>query len=185
MMDRETNDLLARLYLSEKNLSHIEPREFVEWAALELERGNDRDSVRRLGGMTGSDDLSKIGQQFRDCIADLGWEIPKNKAVMKRHAESTLQSIVDGTIEPYYGCSHLYVISIYLGHPDFLFRWDEIFWAREDLEIEEMNLIVTQEARRSLGLEAPEERDDDSGIFEDEEEPVTLWTRIKELLGLR
>ena len=101
MMDRETNDLLARLYLSEKNLSHIEPREFVEWAALELERGNDRDSVRRLGGMTGSDDLSKIGQQFRDCIADLGWEIPKNKAVMKRHAESTLQSIVDGTIEPY------------------------------------------------------------------------------------
>ena len=184
-MDRETNDLVARLYLSEKNLEKVEPREFAEWADLEVGRGHDLESLRRLAAVTGDEEMSAVEQQFRECVAELGWELPKKKEAMKRHAESTLQSIVDGTIEPYYGCSHLYVISIFLGHPDNLYAWDEIFWAREDLGIEEMNDLVMKEARRALGLEPPEEvEDEDEDLFDDDEEP-TFWTRLKELPGLR
>lgn len=182
-MDRETNDLLARIYLSEKNLDQVEPRKFIEWASLELERGHDLDSLRRLVAMAGTEDLPQVQARFQECVADLGWEIPKKKEVMKRHAESTLQSIVEGTIEPYYGCSHLYVISIFLGHPDELYTWDEIFWAREDLGIEKMNVLIMQEARRALGLEPPAS-DDEDDLFEDDE-PPTFWGRLKEVLRLR
>ena len=183
-MDGETNDLLARLYLSEKNLEQVEPREFAEWADLEMGRGHDLESLRRLAAAARNEEMSVVEQRFRECVAELGWELPKKKEVMKRHAESTLQSIVDGKIEPYYGCSHLYIISIFLGHPDNLYAWDEIFWAREDLPIEEMNEVVMKEARRALGLEPPETFEDEDDLF-DEDEERTFWTRLKELLGFR
>ena len=91
-------------------------------------------------------------------------------------------------------------MSIFLGHPDDLYAWDEIFWAREDLGIEKMNVLIMKEARRALGLEPPEAADDeddmleddlldddglDDDAFDDDEEPVTFWTRLKEMLGLR
>ena len=86
-MDRETNDLLARIYLSEKNLDQVEPRKFIEWASLEFERGHDLDSLRRLAAMAGTEDLPEVHARFQECVADLGWEIPKKKEVMKQHAK--------------------------------------------------------------------------------------------------
>jgi hypothetical protein len=182
-MDRETNDLIARQYLSEKNLDEVEPREFVAWAALELERGHDTPALRKLAAESG-ENLAAAESLFRNCISELGWEIPTKKHSLKEHSRSTLQSIVDESIEPYDGCSHLYIISIFLKHPDYLYNWNGLFWAREDLEVEELNELILEEARIELGCETAPNREA-RRVEEDEEQLPGFWDRFRALIKWR
>ena len=152
-MDRETNDIVARLYLGDIGLSLLEPRDFAVWADLELQRGHKSDGLQRLVKVSTDEEVSAIEQKFRECVAELGWEVPGRKAALKGHAESIMQSIVDGGIGPYDGCSHLYIISIYLGHPDYLYNWNGLFWGREDFAEDELNELILDEARRTLAGE--------------------------------
>ena len=184
-MDRETNDLIARQYLSEKNLSQVEPREFVTWAALELERGHDNPTLRKLSAKLGTENFAEAESLFRECLAELGWEIPTKKASLKRHSQSILQSIVDGDIEPYDGCSHLYIISIFLKHPDYLYDWNGLFWAREDLDVEAVNELILEEARIELGGEATRNKELRRRVEEEEEQLPGFWDRIRELVKWR
>jgi hypothetical protein len=183
-MDRETNDLIARRYLSEKNLSQVEPREYVSWAKLELERDHDTPSLRKLAAGPGTEDFSEGESLFLECISEFGWEIPRKKASLKRHSESILQSIVDGELAPYDGCSHLYIISIFLKHPDYLYNWNGLFWAREDLEVEPLNELILEEATMALGGEATLHKDLRRRTKE-EEQAQGCWDRIRELIRLR
>jgi hypothetical protein len=187
-MDEETNDIIARLYLSEKNMSRVEAKEFAAWATLQIERGHDTDGLRRLSEQSAADDDPAVEQLFRDCVAEIGWEIPSRKHAMKRHSEATLRRIVNGEIEPYDGCSHLYIISIYLGHPGYLYSWNEMFWAREELGVEKLNKLITRAARRALGEEPDEIYPDDDLLDEeddDDERPRNFWNQLKGLLGWR
>lgn len=181
-MDRETNDLIARQYLSEKNLSQVEPRELVAWAALELGRGNDTPTIRKLAEESGVENVAGVESRFRKAISELGWEIPGKKASLKQHSESILQSIVDGDIEPYDGCSHLYIISIFLKHPDYLYNWNGLFWAREDLEVENLNELILEEARMELGHEEPPKKEVLRRVEEEEERSPGFWDRVRELV---
>jgi hypothetical protein len=181
-MDRETNDLIARQYLSEKNLGLVEPHEFAQWAALQLERGNDTPKVRSLAEKKEAENQSEVEAQFRECIAELGWEVPGKKSALKQYSKSVMQCILEGTIEPYDGCSQLYVNSIYLGHPDYLYNWNYLFWSMEDLSREELNTLIMEEVELSLGIKpAPS-----SGKSRDaQEQPQSFWGQLKRLLGLR
>lgn len=181
-MDRETNDLIARQYLSEKNLSQVEPHEFAAWAALERERGHDSRTLHKLAAATGGENQSDVETHFRECLDELGWEIPSRKTALKRHSESILQSIVDGEVEPYDGCSHLYIISIYLGHPDYLYNWNGLFWAREDLAVEELNDLILDEARRVLTGEVTPINESLRRHDEEDEESSGFWDRIREMV---
>lgn len=184
-MDRETNDLVARKYLSEKNLNQVEPREYVVWAALELEKGHDTPTLRKLAEESEPDKLTDAESLFRECVSELGWEVPTKKASLKQHSRSILQSIVDGDIAPYDGCSHLYIISIFLKHPDYLYEWNGLFWAREDLEEEELNELILEEARIELDGGAPPHSSLRRRVEEEEEEALGFWDRIRELIGRR
>jgi len=64
-MDRETNDLIARQYLSEKNLSQVEPLELVTWAALELVRGHDTPTLRKLAEESEVENFPEVESRFR------------------------------------------------------------------------------------------------------------------------
>ena len=80
-MDRETNDLVARQYLSEKNLDRVEPGEYVSWAALERERGHDTASLRKLAAAGSAEGTFPEAESlFRESISELGWETPSRKA---------------------------------------------------------------------------------------------------------
>lgn len=184
-MDRETNDLIARQYLSEKNLGLVEPHEFAQWAALELERGHDTPSLRALAEKQKAEDLSEVESQFRECIAELGWEVPGKKSALKQYSKSIMQSIFEGTIEPYDGCSQLYVNSIYLGHPDYLYNWNYLFWSMEDISREELNALIMEEVERSLGIKPAHAAGDPDKSSDEEEHPRNFWVRLKDLLGLR
>ena len=184
-MDRDTNNLIARLYLSEKNLGNVEPAEFAKWASMQLESGHDKPCLRALAAKTDAGDLSGLESQFRECVSDLGWEIPSKKSALKQYSKSIMQSIVDGTIEPYDGCSQLYVNSIYLGHPDYLYDWNFLFWSMEDVEPEELNRLIVEEAIGSLGGKSEVPVDDVSLDDIEEDTPPSVWDRIKELFGYR
>jgi hypothetical protein len=180
-MDRETNDLIARQYLSEKNLSQVEPLEVVTWAALELVRGHDTPTLRKLAEESEVENFPEVESRFRECISELGWEIPKKKDSLKQHSQSILQSIVDGDIEPYDGCSHLYIISIFLGHPDYLYNWNGLFWAIEDLDLKELNELILEEAELALGNKTTRNEELRRRTEEDEKLPG-FWDRIRELV---
>ena len=152
-MDLETNDLVARLYMTAKNLSEVDTREVAGWAAWQLQKGRGTEKIRKLVTLGNSNDLSAVEELFRECVADLGWEYPGKKAALKRHAESIMQKMVDGQMEPYDGCSHLYIISIFLKHPDYLYNWNGLFWGREDFAEEELNGLILAEAKRGLAGE--------------------------------
>lgn len=184
-MDRETNNLIARLYLSEKNLGHVEPAEFTKWASLQLSSGHDTPSLKALAAKNGSENPSEFESQFRESVSELGWEMPSKKSALKQYSKSVMQSIVDGTIEPYDGCSQLYVNSIYLGHPDYLYDWNFLFWSMEDLEPEELNRLIVEEAIGALGGKSPARAEDDGRDVEDDDEPRSVWDRIKELFRSR
>jgi len=184
-MDRETNDLIARQYLSEKNLSQVEPREYVTWAALELERGHNTPKLRKLAEQSTAENFPDAESLFRGCISELGWEIPTKKSSLKQHSKSILQSIVDGDIEPYDGCAHLYVISIFLKHPDYLYEWNGLFWAREDLDEETLNELILEEARIELGGEPTRKKELLRRIEEEEEQVPGFWDRLRELVRWR
>lgn len=178
-MDQETNDLIARQYLSEKNLGRVEAGELAEWASLQLEKGHDTPGLRTLASGAGE---SEAEARFRECLSELGWEVPEKKAALKRHAESIMQRMLDGAIAPYDGCSNLYIISIYLKHPNYLYNWNGLFWAREDVAEEELNEMILDEARRGLsGEAAPANESLPRHEAEDEELPG-FWDRIRELL---
>ncbi|HEX6126008.1 MAG TPA: hypothetical protein VFZ23_11605 [Pyrinomonadaceae bacterium] len=181
-MDRETNDLIARQYLSEKNLSRVEAVDFVAWAVSALERGHDTPKLRMLAAESNAEDYAAMESLFRESLAELGWEMPKKKAALKRHSESIMQSIVDGEMEPYDGCSHLYIISIYLGHPDYLYNWNGLFWEREDLDLETLNEMIIEEARKELGGEATETIKQRFPQLTETEQPPRFWDRVRELL---
>jgi len=183
-MDRETNDLIARQYLREKNLNQVEPREYVTWAALERERGHDTPTLRKLAAESGAENFPEAESCFRECISELGWEIPGKKSSLKRHSQSILQSIVDGDIAPYDGCSHLYIISIFLGHPDYLYNWNGLFWAREDLDVEPLNELILEEASLALGGEVTLHKDLRRRTEEEEKSPG-FWDRLRELVRRR
>ena len=176
-MDRETNDLIARQYLSEKNLSQVEPSEFAKWANAQLEKGHD---TPRLRSLAQGEAVSDIDARFRECILELGWEFPGRKSSLKRYSKSIMQSIVEGAIEPYDGCSQLYVNSIYLGHPDYLYNWNFLFWSMEDLDPEELNPMIMEEAIRALG-EKPAASTDSADAAD--QAPLSFWDRVKELFG--
>jgi hypothetical protein len=184
-MDRETNDLIARQYLSEKNLDRVEPHELATWASLELEKGHDTPALHKLAAGSETETPFNAESLFRESISELGWEIPGKKHALKKHAESTLQSIVDGAIEPYDGCSHLYIISIFLKHPDYLYNWNGLFWAREDLDVESLNELILEEARTELGCESAPHREDDHRVEDDEERSPGFWERLRELVKWR
>lgn len=184
-MDRETNDLIARQYLSEKNLGQVEPRELAEWAALEIERGHDTPSLRSLAAKRFEDGSAEAEDQFRASIAELGWEIPGKKSALKQYSKSVMQQIVDGSIEPYDGCSQVYVNSIFLGHPDYLYNWNYLFWSMEDLTLDELNPQIIEEAARSLGVEPPTRSGDTDFERDYGAQPRGFWGRIKELLGIQ
>ena len=184
-MDRETNDLVARQHLSEKNLDRVEPGEYVTWAVLEVERGHDSPVLRKLAAGLGADNLPEANSLFRESISELGWEIPGKKASLKQHSRSTLQSIVDGDIAPYDGCAHLYIISIFLKHPDYLFEWNGLFWAREDLDEETLNELILEEARVELGGEPTRKKELLRRIEEEEEHVPGFWERLRELIRRR
>ena len=184
-MDRETNDLVARQYLSEKNLDLVEPREYAAWAALEVERGHDTPTLRKLAAVSTTEVFPEADALFRESITELGWEIPGKKAALKRHAQSTLQSVVDGDIAPYDGCAHLYIISIFLKHPDYLYEWNGLFWAREDLDEETLNELILEEARVELGAEPTRKKELLRRIEEEEEHVPGFWERLRELVRRR
>jgi hypothetical protein len=184
-MDSETNNLIARQYLSEKNLSQVEPSELVAWAVLEIERGHDDPTLRKLAAESGNENSARAESLFRQSISQLGWEIPSKKASLRRYSEWILQSIVDGSMEPYDGCSQLYINSIFLKHPDYLYNWNGLFWAREDLEVEELNELILEEARIELGLEATPDKSARRRVEEEDEELPGFWERLRELVKWR
>jgi hypothetical protein len=185
-MDRDTNNLIARLYLSEKNLGHVEPAEFAKWASQQLDGGHEQPSLRSLAAKRDDANLSELESQFRESISDLGWEMPSKKSALKQYSKSVMQSIVDGTIEPYDGCSQLYVNSIFLGHPDYLYDWNFLFWSMEDVEPEELNRLIVEEAIGSLGGKSSASPVEDVSLDDSEtDEPRNVWDRIKELFGSR
>lgn len=184
-MDTETNNLIARQYLSEKNLSEVEASELVKWAALELERGHDTPALRKLAAESGSQSSERAESLFRESISELGWEVPGKKASLKRYSQSILQSIVDGDIEPYDGCSQLYINSIFLKHPDYLYNWNGLFWDREDLEVEELNELILEEARRELSGEATPNKEAPRRVEEEEEQLPAFWDRLQQLIRWR
>ena len=185
-MDRDTNNLIARLYLSEKNLGHVEPAEFSEWASQQLENGHDKQRLRALAAKRDATGASELESQFRESIAELGWEMPSKKSALKQYSKSVMQSIVDGTIEPYDGCSQLYVNSIYLGHPDYLYDWNFLFWSMEDVEPDELNRLIVEEAIGALGGGSSSRPVEDASSEDIETDgPRSVWDRIKELFGSR
>jgi hypothetical protein len=180
-MDPETNDLIARLYLSEKGLSHVETADLASWAASRITAGHETPAVRRLAQATGDID-AEADALFREAISEMGWEWPSKKSALKRHAESILPSIVDGSMDPYDGCSHLYIISIFLGHPDYLYNWNGLFWAREDLEVGELNELIIEEARQQLEGKPPTINESLPRYDEDDEAQPGFLARLKELV---
>src|SRR5215207_5159317 len=86
-MDRETNDIIARQYLSEKNLSQVEPPDYAKWADIQITRGRNFEHLRILRALSTREDASEAEKLFKKSLVDLGWEIPSRKSVMKRHAE--------------------------------------------------------------------------------------------------
>ncbi len=184
-MDQETNDLIARQYLSEKNLGQVESDEFTEWASLQIEKGHNSESLRKLAGSTSAADASSVEGLFRECISDMGLEYPSKKVSLKQHSESILHKIVDGKMEPYDGCSQLYINSIYLGHPDYLYNWNGLFWAREDLEVEELNELILEEARKQLAGEATPANESLPRHEEEDEDSPGFLARLRELVRWR
>ncbi len=184
-MDQETNNLIARQYLSEKNLGQVEPEEFTEWASLQIEKGHDTQSLRKLAGSTAAADASSVEGLFRDSLSDMGWEYPSRKLSLKYYSDSILQKIVDGKIEPYDGCSELYINSIYLGHPDYLYNWNGLFWAREDLEVEELNDLILEEARKQLAGESTPANESLPRHDEEDEKMPGFWDRVKDMIRRR
>ena len=183
MMDRETNDLIARQYLSERNLGSVEPREFSDWAVDELEKGRDSRDLRILASEFDATSFSDIERHFRASIAELGWTYPDENMATKAYAESIMQKIVDGGIEPYEGCRELYMMCIYLGYPKYLYNWNALFWAEEDLSDEELNRLITDEARRRLSGEETEATHEGFMFRGTSEQSDGFWKRLKRLLN--
>ena len=184
-MDRETNNLVARQYLSEKNLGLVQGHEFADWAAKKLKSGEDTPNLRKLSEATDDCDPAEVDALFRECVSELGWEMPGKKSALKQFSRSIMQSVIDGDIEPYDGCSQLYVNSIFLGHPEYLYNWNYLFWSMEDLKPEELNRLIVEEVERSLGLRPPPPVEDIHLSVDVSMQPKTIGRMIKDFFGLR
>jgi len=182
MMDEETNDLIARQYLSERNLGTVEPREFSDWAVHELEKGYDSRNLRILASEFDATSFSEIERRFRVSIAELGWAYPDEETATKAYAASVTQKIVDGEIAPYEGCRKLYMMCIYLGYPKYLYNWNALFWAEEDLSSEELNRLIIDEAGRRLNGEQTEIIHEGFMLRGTAEQSDSFWKRLKRLL---
>lgn len=181
-MDRETNDLIARWYLSQRNVENVEPREFADWALFEVEKGHDLKYLKMLASQFDSKSISEVEEHFRKSISELGWVFPDEETATKRYAESIMKQILNGSIPPYEGCRRLYMMCIYLGYPDYLYNWNAFFWAREDISDDELNELIVDEARSRLAGE-PTERIHEVFMYRGEsEQSSSFWARLKKSL---
>ncbi len=181
-MDRETNDLIARWYLSQRNIETVEPREFADWALFEIENGRDGRYLKMLASQFDSKSISDVEEHFRKSISELGWAFPNEETSTKRYAESIMQQIVDKALDPYEGCRRLYMMCIHLGYPDYLYNWNALFWAREDIADDELDALIIDEAKSRLAGE-PIERIHEGFMYRDEsQQSPGFWAKLKKSL---
>lgn len=183
-MDRETYDLIARHILSARNLGTVEPREFSDWAILELERGFESKSLVMLASECDAKSYWEVERHFRDSIAELGWNFPEDQSAIERFADSTIQKIVDKEIAPMDGCRSLSDMCIYLDYPKELSNWSALYWAKGDIGDEELDRLIVDEASRRLAGEDTETINEGFiSIRARSEQSPSFWQRLRGLTG--
>ena len=111
-MTRETRKLLARRYLSDASLN-----EFVDWAVVLLEAGQDTDHLRMLASLGNAANRADVAYYFEQSLSELGWEAPEPTSLIHHYAQDLAEDIVDGTVAPIDGCHQMYSLYCLLDAP--------------------------------------------------------------------
>lgn len=184
-MDRDTFDVIARLYLSERNWGTVAPREFADWAVAQLEKDRDSKSIRMLASEFEAVSYSEIERHFHNSISELDWVYPDDVTAINQYASSTMQRMVDGEISPYEGCRQLYEMCTYLGYPKHLYNWNGLFWAHEDVSDGELDVLILDEARRKLAGEATETIQEGFVFRRESGHSTSIWKRLLDYIRNR
>ncbi len=94
--------------------------------------------------------ITEVESDFHRALDELGWKLPEKSEAIKRYAESTLGKIVSGAIEPFEGCFQLYMMCSYADYPEYLQNWNGLYWAEEDMPMDELNQLIVDEAKGRL-----------------------------------
>ncbi|MEQ1643075.1 MAG: hypothetical protein ABL959_06490 [Pyrinomonadaceae bacterium] len=149
-MDQTTNNLIARWYLSQRNYGSVEPREFADWAVMQIEAGKETPHLQMLASEFQANSITEVEPDFRRALDELGWEFPDKSEAIRRYAESILGKIVSEEIKPFEGCSQLYMMCSYADYPEYLQNWNGLYWAEEDMPIGELDQLIIDEAKGQL-----------------------------------
>ena len=182
-MDEETNNLIARWYLSELNYSSVVAREFADWAVLELENGRDSKNLCILASEFNARAIDDVEDHFRRSLQDLGWDFPTKKTAINRYADNVISQIAKGQVEPFEGCRELKMMWSFLDYPQNLSNWNSLFWASEEILDDELDVLIVDEARRLLAGEPSKYEMAEFVSRLEIENPVGVWERIKNVFS--
>ena len=94
--------------------------------------------------------ITVVEPDFYRALDELGWELPDKSEAIKLYAESILGKIVSGEIEPFEGCSQLYMMCSYSDYPEYRQNWNGLYWAEEDMPMDELEQLIIDEAKGQL-----------------------------------
>lgn len=128
----------------------MEPREFADWAVMQIGAGKETPHLQMLASEFQANSITDVEPDFRRALDELGWEFPDKSEAIRRYAESILRKIVSGEIKPFEGCSQLYMMCSYADYPEYLQNWNGLYWAKEDMPIDELDQLNIDEAKGQL-----------------------------------
>jgi hypothetical protein len=120
MISERTIELIGRRYL---RIS--ETRDFIDWAGIELQDGNDTESLRILAGMNDTYPTD-VEFYFKRALFELCFEMPLKDEFLKWYIVYIARKILSGEISSSMGCSILFKIYVETGQPDYLKVWDSL-----------------------------------------------------------